>query len=81
MSGSLLDTYLVSKIVKVHDFVPDLKVGRVMPVVINPTTLFCRTKNEITHYCSKGWTIRARRHFRLICVISTNNQIVHYNIS
>ena len=45
MSGSLFDTYLVKKIVQVHDFVPDLQVGRVMPVVNGYTTLLlCRQR-------------------------------------
>ena len=39
MSRLQFDTYLVSKVVKVHDFMPDLKVVRLMPVVIDHTTL------------------------------------------
>ena len=33
------DAYLKSKIVKAHDFMPDLKVDRFMPVIIDFTTL------------------------------------------
>ena len=34
-----VDAYLVSKVFKVLDFMPDLKVGQFMPVVIDLTTL------------------------------------------
>ena len=43
------DAYLVSKIVKAHDFMPDLKVGPFIPVVIltyNCSVLL--TKDETT---------------------------------
>ena len=39
MPGLQFDAYLVDKVVEVHYFVPDLKVGRFMPVVIDHTTL------------------------------------------
>ena len=37
--GLYFNVYLVSKIVKVHDFMPDPKVGQFMRVVIDDTTL------------------------------------------
>ena len=33
------DAYVVGKVVKEHDFMPDLKVDRFMPVVTDHTTL------------------------------------------
>ena len=38
MSGLQFDAYLVNKVVKAHDFMPDLKVDQFMPVVIDHTT-------------------------------------------
>ena len=36
------DAYLACKIVKAHDFMPDLKVDRPIPIAIDQTTLlFC----------------------------------------
>ena len=32
------DAYFLSKVVEAHDLMPDLKVGRVMPVVIDNRT-------------------------------------------
>ena len=38
-----------AKVVKVHDFMPNLKVGRFMPVVVDNTTLlFCRRRILVT---------------------------------
>ena len=37
-----------SKVVKAHNFMPDLKVGRIMPVVVDHTTLLS-TKNKIVY--------------------------------
>ena len=49
MPGLHFDAYLVSEDVKEHDFMPDLKVGRFMSVVIFRTKLlFLLTKYEIT---------------------------------
>ena len=49
MPGLQFDAYLVNKIAKVLDFIPDLKVARLMPVVIDHTTLkVLSTKYEIT---------------------------------
>ena len=49
LHGLQFDANLVNKVAEAHDFVPDLKVGRFMPIVIHPTTLlFFRQKNEIT---------------------------------
>ena len=39
MPGLQFDAYLVSKVVKALDFMPDLKVARLMPVVIDHTSL------------------------------------------
>ena len=39
MSGLQFVTYLASIVFKAHDFMPDLKVDRFMPVVINHTIL------------------------------------------
>ena len=47
--GLEFDACLVSKVVKAHNFMPDLKVDRLMPVVIDHTTLkVLLTKYEIT---------------------------------
>ena len=35
MSGLQFDAYLVNKVVKAHDFMPDLQVDQYMPVVID----------------------------------------------
>ena len=39
MTGLQLNVYLVSKVIKVQDFMPDPKVGRFMPIFIDHTTL------------------------------------------
>ena len=47
--GLQFNAYLLSKVVKAHDFMPDLKVDRFMPVIIefkNSSVLL--TTNEIT---------------------------------
>ena len=48
MDGLQFVFYLVSKAVQVHAFMPDLKVGRFMPVVgDNTTLLFCRRRMKL----------------------------------
>ena len=51
-----LDAYLMSKVVEAHDFMPDLKVDRFMPIIIEHTallfyrrrtTLFIRTEANL----------------------------------
>ena len=39
LHGLQFDTYLVNKVAEAHDFVPDLKVGRFMPIVFDHTAL------------------------------------------
>ena len=48
MDGLQFVFYLVSKAVQVHAFMPDLKVGRLMPVVVDNTTLLlCRRRMKL----------------------------------
>ena len=39
MSALQFDAYSANKVVKAHNFMPDLKVSRFVPVVVNHTTL------------------------------------------
>ena len=48
MFGLLFDAYLVSKVVKAHDFMPDLKVGRYMPVVNDAMNLLFHRQRTLS---------------------------------
>ena len=39
MSALHFDAYLASKVVEAHNFMPNVKVGRFVPVVVDHTTL------------------------------------------